>query len=302
MWGLNSISVKGGRWSHTDIAFWLYKKSQNCSSRSLPVWKTPQYFSYLALLEPSTECYPASVVTDTERGKKEGRPEVRWQEKHLILAQQSEGETISVFTQLTSCLRRYCLPVNNPMCRWRIFALHVQILMWTLANVLIRSKILWEALGEDSPVVFILLLAHFAVKKPQAAVGEMLNWMKIFLPFTQVSNPQATWTTQLWFIGRDCITSDLAHTEDWDVGWNPAWICSWCWSKRNCAHTLSHFTSKWGLVTATEKTIGCRKGKLLWHCVGEAFGTSVAEAVKELRNQGSAPGCSLTCTGPQATP
>jgi len=28
-----------------------------------------------------------------------------------------------------------------------------------------------------------------------------------------------------------------------------------------------------------EKTIGRRKGKLLWHCVGEAFGASMAEAV-----------------------
>lgn len=39
-------------------------------------------------------------------------------------------------------------------------------------------------------MVFIPFLAQFAVQNPQAAVGVMLNWMRVFLPFTQLSTPK----------------------------------------------------------------------------------------------------------------
>lgn len=67
-------------------------------------------------------------------------------------------------------------------------------------------------------MVFIPFLAQFAVQNPQAAVGVMLNWMRVFCHLHRLAPPShAVWSgPQLWFIGRDCITSDVGAC--WRLG------------------------------------------------------------------------------------
>lgn len=95
-----------GRWNHTGTAFFVIIKRCNCSSRSLLLWITSQYFSYLAFLGSSMESHPAESLIIIIATDKKARQELRWQVRDMesILSQQCEGERIFIFTLLTCCL------------------------------------------------------------------------------------------------------------------------------------------------------------------------------------------------------